>query len=96
MFLYSDTGSGYAINMAANNLGAGATSPYGRLFFSNNVAGTLTVNALIGAYADSTGDSGQLLFYTKPTGGSNTLQLSIKSNGNFITIFKTLLFFFFS
>ena len=84
MFLYSDTGSGYAINMAANNLGAGATSPYGRLFFSNNVAGTLTVNALIGAYADSTGDSGQLLFYTKPTGGSNTLQLSIKSNGNFL------------
>jgi hypothetical protein len=84
MFLYSDTGSGYAINMAANNLGAGATSPYGRLFFSNNVAGTLTVNALIGAYADSSADSGQLLFYTKPTGGSNTLQLSIKSNGNLL------------
>ena len=81
-FLYSDTGSGYAINMAANNLGSGSTSPYGRIFFSNNVAGTLTVNGNIGCYADSSPDSGQLLFYTKASGGSNTLKLAIKSNGN--------------
>ena len=81
-FLYSDTGSGYAINMAANNLGAGSTSPYGRIFFSNNVSGTLTTNALIGGYADSAADSGQLLFFTKASGGSNTQQLAIKSNGN--------------
>jgi hypothetical protein len=81
-FLYSDTGSGYAINMAANNLGSGSTSPYGRIFFSNLISGSLTTNATIGGFADSSGDSGQLLFFTRASGGSNTQQLAIKSNGN--------------
>jgi len=53
-----------------------------QIAFRHSNAGTLTETAAINAVSTANADTGSLLFYTKTTGGSNTLRMTIDSAGN--------------
>ena len=55
-----------------------------QIVFRHSNAGTLTETAAINAISTANADTGTLVFYTKPTGGSNTERARIDSSGNLL------------
>jgi hypothetical protein len=72
--------TGDMLRLGRNNTGAVGN----QIAFRHSNAGTMTETASINAISTANADSASLNFYTKPSGGSNTLRASIDSSGNLL------------